>query len=44
MNDNNRPFLLELGQAQIDAMFTRQDERLTIDSEFLPLFEVVLTA
>ena len=45
MNDNNRPLLLRLGQAQIDAMFARQDEGLaTDDSEFLPLVEAVLTA
>jgi hypothetical protein len=45
MNENNRPLLVRLGQAQIDAMFTRQDEGPLIDdSEFLPLVEAVLTA
>ena len=37
--------LTRLGKAQIDAMFARQDDGLTIDdAEFLPLVEVVLTA
>jgi len=45
MNENGQTLLLRLGEAQIDAMFARQDEGLTIDdSEFLPLVEVVLTA
>jgi hypothetical protein len=45
MNDSIRPLLLRIGQAQIDAMFARQDEGPVIDdSEFLPLVEVVLTA
>ncbi len=45
MNEHNRPLLLTIGQAQIDAMFARQDEGPVIDdSEFLPLVEVVLTA
>ena len=45
MNDKIRPLLLRLGQAQIDAMFARQDEGPAIDdSEFLPLVEVMRTA
>ncbi len=45
MNEDTRTLLLKLGQAQIDAMFARQDEGPVIDdSEFLPLIEVVLTA
>ena len=45
MTNDIKPLLLRLGQAQIDAMFTRLDERPAIDdSEFLPLVEVVLTA
>jgi len=45
MDEYTRTVLLGLGQAQIDAMFARQDEGPLIDdSEFLPLVEVVLTA
>jgi hypothetical protein len=45
MNENNQ-LLLRLGQAQIDAMFARQDlDTAAIDdSDFLPLLESVLTA
>ncbi len=45
MNDNNRTLVAQLGKAQIDGMFARQDEGPAIDdSEFLPLVEIVLTA
>ena len=45
MNDDSRTLLIQLGKAQIDAMFARQEEGPAIDdSEFLPLVEVVLTA
>jgi hypothetical protein len=45
MDDGSRPLLLWLGQAQIDAMFARQEAGPVIDdSEFLPLVEAVLTA
>ncbi len=45
MNENGRTLLLRLGEAQIDAMFARQDKGPAIDdSEFLPLVEVALTA
>lgn len=44
MDDGSRPRLLRLGQAQIDAMFARQEDGPAIDdSEFLPLVEAVLT-
>lgn len=45
MNDDSRTLLLQLGKAQIDGMFARQDEGPAIDdSEFLPLVEILLTA
>ena len=45
MNDDSRTLLIQLGKAQIDAMFARQEDGPAIDdSEFLPLVEVVLTA
>lgn len=45
MENGSRPLLLRLGQAQIDAMFARQEDGPAIDdSEFLPLVEAVLTA
>ena len=45
MNNIIRHLLLRLGQSQIDAMFSRQDEGPAIDdSQFLPLVEVVITA
>jgi hypothetical protein len=45
MNENGRTLLLRLGEAQIDAMFARQDDGPAIDdSDFLPLVEIVLTA
>lgn len=44
MKDDNRSLLLRVGQAQIDAMFERQEEAPVDDSEFLPLVEVVVTA
>lgn len=45
MSDDYSLLLTKLGQAQVDAMFARQDEATAIDdSEFLPLVEVVLTA
>ena len=45
MNDDSRTLLVQLGKAQIDGMFARQDEGPAIDdSEFLPLVEIVLTA
>ena len=45
MNDDCRTLLLQLGKAQIDGTFARQDEGPAIDdSEFLPLVEILLTA
>lgn len=45
MNDDSRALLVRLGNAQIDGLFTRQDEGPALDdSEFLPLVEIVLTA
>jgi hypothetical protein len=45
MNDDSRTLLVRLGKAQIDGMFTRQEEGPAIDdSEFLPLVEIVWTA
>jgi hypothetical protein len=45
MNDDDKMLLIQLGKAQIDGMFGRQDKGPAIDdSEFLPLVEVVLTA
>jgi hypothetical protein len=45
MNDHCRELVLRLGQAQVDAMFGRQDDGPIIDdAEFVPLVEVVLTA
>ena len=45
MNDDFGPTLLRIGQAQIDAMFARQDEGPAMDdSQFLPLVEGVLDA
>mgnify|MGYP000185725037 CR=1 FL=1 len=36
-------FALTLGKAQIDAMFRRQAQYATDDSEFVPMVEAVLT-
>lgn len=36
--------LVELGKAQVDAMFARQDEHTIDNSEFIPLLETVLRA
>lgn len=45
MSNDIKPLLIRLGNAQIDAMFARQDEGPAIDdAEFLPLVEVMLTA
>ena len=45
MNDDNRTLVIQLGKAQIDGLFARQDKVPAIDdSEFLPLVEIVLTA
>ena len=45
MSNDIKPLLIQLGKAQIDAMFARQDEGPAIDdAEFLPLVEVVLTS
>ena len=37
-------FAVSLGKEQIDAMFRRQAQYSTDDSEFVPLVEAVLTA
>jgi len=45
MDNGSRHLLLQVGQAQVDAMFARQEAGPAIDdSEFLPLVEAVLTA
>ena len=45
MNDDNTSHVIQLGKAQIDGLFARQDKGPVIDdSEFLPLVEIVLTA
>jgi hypothetical protein len=45
MNDACRELVSRLGQAQVDAMFRRQDDGPIIDdAEFIPLVEAVLTA
>lgn len=45
MSSDIELLLIRLGKAQIDAMFSRQDEGPAIDdAEFLPLVEVVLTS
>jgi hypothetical protein len=45
MESSNRHLLLQIGQAQVDAMFARQEAGPVIDdAEFLPLVEAVLTA
>lgn len=42
--DSVNDLLVTLGQAQVDAMFRRQNDYPVDDSEFLPLVEAVLTA
>lgn len=45
MNDESRTRLVQIGKAQIDGMFARQQEGPAIDdSEFLPLVAIILTA
>jgi hypothetical protein len=45
VNDDNRAILIQLGKAQIDGMFARQDKGPALDdSEFLPVVEIVLMA
>ena len=45
MTDSCGERFVRLGQAQVDAMFERQDKGPLIDdSEFVPLVEAVLTA
>jgi hypothetical protein len=45
MNGPCRELVVKLGQAQVDAMFERQDEGPLIDdAEFVPLVKSVLTA
>jgi len=34
--DANTTFVVELGKAQVDAMFRRQDQHMIDDSEFIP--------
>ena len=42
--DASTTFVVELGKAQVDAMFRRQGKHMIDDSEFIPLLEVLLTA
>ena len=42
LTNENAKLLLNLGKAQVDAMFQRQDDHAIDDSEFLPLVEAIL--
>jgi hypothetical protein len=45
MNDESKALLVQIGKAQIDGMFARQQEGPAIDdADFLPLVAIVLSA